>query len=870
MRTKIHSTVVSADRYFSLPNLGLLALIFLSIAAWLVSYKYGVHTAYNDAMSHLNIARLVVDNLEPGFAQLGSVWLPLSHLLYLPFIWNDFAWHSGLAGSLISMVSYVLAGIYLYKSILALLPNRSTAAALVGAASFALNVNNLYLQSTPLTESLYLAIFSCSIFVFIRYFQTNQPKFLALLGFLGFLQILTRYDGWFVTGIFGALIFVHHVWNQKKTFKESVNRMIFYSIPVIYGVVLWLVWNLLIYKDPLYFIFGPYSAHSQQTLIESSSGLITKFNLWISIKAFYFTMVDNLGLLLLVLGLIGAIYYTVSAKGQKLHLSARLLVVLAAFSPILFNVLALFMGFSIINVPELNWLTSPEGAQYFNVRYGIMALPFTALFIGYLAGLKKSLPAILLLLVALQSILVYRGGIITVLDGTRGSSSFANYDLADVLKKAVGPGEKVLLSTSFFNAVAFKSGLPLRQIIHEGVSKQWRPALTEPQKYATWLVLSNGDVGEPAYTSLVKQHRSKFLQYYTLSHQTKNTNVYRLKKENEIIASADTQNLMIGEKAIEPRGVNSYDLAFKTEREIEDSLEELHKAGIGYVRLWAFGEGMPYSFQPEAGKFNEEKLRALDYVVYKAKEYNIKILPTLLDNWGYYGGKQQYMEWIGKGAYSPDEFYSDPDAKSLFKNYVNTILSRKNTYTNVQYSHEPAILGWDIMNEPRVAHANKTVLLEWTEEMAEFMRSKDTEHLITISSDAKELGGSESLFADLCDIPAITFCSYHFYFFEEDKPLYNNWIGVESKLKEISDQAKESKKPILISEFGVQKNKNVFGDSPVAALERIARTGREYGFSGIFIWNWSLVHDDSFGFSPNKDPSDIYNMISLEQILKVK
>jgi hypothetical protein len=76
---------------------------FMSLAAWAVFFRLGLTTDYNDAMSHLDVARLVVDNLQPGVSQLGSVWLPMSHILSLPFIWNDYLWHTGLAGSVISV-----------------------------------------------------------------------------------------------------------------------------------------------------------------------------------------------------------------------------------------------------------------------------------------------------------------------------------------------------------------------------------------------------------------------------------------------------------------------------------------------------------------------------------------------------------------------------------------------------------------------------------------------------------------------------------------------------------------------------------------------------------------------------------------------
>src|ERR1700722_818321 len=89
-------------------------LVIISAATWYASYVHGLVTSYNDAMSHLNIARSVLDGRQPGLAQLGSVWLPLDHILFLLLIWNTWAWHSGFAGSFFSMLAYIFSVIGIY------------------------------------------------------------------------------------------------------------------------------------------------------------------------------------------------------------------------------------------------------------------------------------------------------------------------------------------------------------------------------------------------------------------------------------------------------------------------------------------------------------------------------------------------------------------------------------------------------------------------------------------------------------------------------------------------------------------------------------------------------------------------------------
>jgi len=78
--------------------IGILSII--STAYFLIYLYNGYGLSYNDARSHLDIGRRVVEGLKPGLAQIGSVWLPLPHLLMIPTIWNDTMWHTGLSGSL--------------------------------------------------------------------------------------------------------------------------------------------------------------------------------------------------------------------------------------------------------------------------------------------------------------------------------------------------------------------------------------------------------------------------------------------------------------------------------------------------------------------------------------------------------------------------------------------------------------------------------------------------------------------------------------------------------------------------------------------------------------------------------------------------
>src|SRR3989338_6019450 len=146
---KIKKILQFIDR-IRLLRLTIFVTIFLAIVSTAIAFNNDLIVAYGDAESHLNIAKRVIDGLTPGFAQLGGIWLPLPHLLMIPLVKVDILWRTGLAGSLISGIAYVVSAIVIFKLVKLVFPNKQ--AALAAVLVFLLNPNVLYLQSTPMTE----------------------------------------------------------------------------------------------------------------------------------------------------------------------------------------------------------------------------------------------------------------------------------------------------------------------------------------------------------------------------------------------------------------------------------------------------------------------------------------------------------------------------------------------------------------------------------------------------------------------------------------------------------------------------------------------------------------------------------------------
>ena len=77
----------------------------VSMLSFLFYFRRGEILLYGDAVAHINIARRVFDSRTPGLLQLGTVWLPLPHLLMIPFLLSNWMWKTGVGGSIPSMAA---------------------------------------------------------------------------------------------------------------------------------------------------------------------------------------------------------------------------------------------------------------------------------------------------------------------------------------------------------------------------------------------------------------------------------------------------------------------------------------------------------------------------------------------------------------------------------------------------------------------------------------------------------------------------------------------------------------------------------------------------------------------------------------------
>ena len=66
-------------------------------------------------------------------------------------------------------------------------------------------------------------------------------------------------------------------------------------------------------------------------------------------------------------------------------------------------------------------------------------------------------------------------------------------------------------------------------------------------------------------------------------------------------------------------------------------------------------------------------VQALDFVVFQARKYGIRLILSLANNYVNFGGKAQYVQWarnVGQNLNSDDDFFTNPTAKAYYKNRV--------------------------------------------------------------------------------------------------------------------------------------------------------------------------------------------------------
>lgn len=485
------------------PGTRIVALLaaVVGYVACLYTIGHGTNLDYSDAQSHLTIARRIFDSKAPGFEQLGTVWLPMPHLLLAPFVVNMWLFSTGWAAGLLGILalSATATGLYLIAARLGLGRAGRLATTLVVLANPAV----LYVYTTALTEPV---LIMCIVggMAGLAHWSTSRRRMSAgeLAVFAGIpsaAAVLSRYEGWalVMTGTLFVLIV-----SKRRTgqWREALTMAGGYVMIPAAAVLWWLSYNWAIYGNPLEFMFGQYSAYAQQKNITDGGLLPTKGNLGLTLTTFHWSLLETAGVVVLALAACGAVVL-VFRRGFA---NSTLLVAVTG-SAYAFALLSLFLGQTAIN----NDHSLPT--TWWNNRFALTALPLVAVLVAVFVQ-ELTRPARLRpwLICALLGALVVQnvwwnedpaGRLAVLAEGRMSAESTTNSTAAARwLNQHYESGGILMDESARGNAVLPVMGIPLKEIYNRASGDYFAPALDDPAKYAKW-VFVNVEAGTGARDS---------------------------------------------------------------------------------------------------------------------------------------------------------------------------------------------------------------------------------------------------------------------------------------------------------------------------------------------------------------------------------
>jgi len=446
-------------------------------------WQRGYLSYYGDAEAHLNIARRILDSRTPGYDEIGTVWLPLLHVLMLPFVRSDALWHSALAGAMVSGTCFVLAGAFLFMAVRRL---HTTLAAVAATLVFALNPNILYLQSTAMTEPLFMAALLGILFFTVRFRDTQGWGAACGAGLAALAGTLTRYEGWFL--IPWVALFILLAAKRQRLLKAAL-----FAVIAALGPLYWLGHNWWCCSNVLDFYNGPYSPRAIQGAAQYPGlGDWSK-----AVRYFLAAARWCAGAPLMWLGAAGLMACAVVREARW---PAWLLLL-----PGVFYVLSMHLGGTPIFLPDL-WPNS-----YYNSRYGLALFPSLAFGAAGLVALAP--PRARPLAVAAAALICVAPWLIhprpeawitwkesqVNSDARRAWTSEAAAYLAPRYQRGTG----IITTFGDITGILRTAGIPLRETLTWDNWPLWPAAVTRPELFLReeWAVVMGGD---PVQTALLR------------------------------------------------------------------------------------------------------------------------------------------------------------------------------------------------------------------------------------------------------------------------------------------------------------------------------------------------------------------------------
>jgi mannan endo-1,4-beta-mannosidase len=275
---------------------------------------------------------------------------------------------------------------------------------------------------------------------------------------------------------------------------------------------------------------------------------------------------------------------------------------------------------------------------------------------------------------------------------------------------------------------------------------------------------------------------------------------------------------------------------------LRKELDFLQSQGVNNLRVMAGAEGsgpvlgverVGPPVQPEKGKFDAKVLDGLDILLEEMNKRGMKAVLFLSNNWEWSGGFLQYLRWNNLIADSVfrrkmtwddqrdnvSRFYTCEPCKSGYLQQVAFIVNRTNQRTGKKYTEDPAIMAWELANEPRpMRPAVNNAYKKWISDVARFIKQRDKNHLVTTGHEGEIGTESMPVFEEVHAGKNIDYLTIHIW------PKNWGWFKTETMEADFPQVISKTKdyilkhvavaqklgKPLVIEEFGLPRDHHSF------------------------------------------------------------
>jgi mannan endo-1,4-beta-mannosidase len=315
-------------------------------------------------------------------------------------------------------------------------------------------------------------------------------------------------------------------------------------------------------------------------------------------------------------------------------------------------------------------------------------------------------------------------------------------------------------------------------------------------------------------------------------------------------------------------GVNCYFLGYCSDASRLDVLTAVKQMNANVIRAWGFldvanrSSGAPAFQYLNNGQITvdggPDGLERLDALIAATEAQGLRLILPLVNYWANpLGGMQVYLQWLGIAG-GPEQFYVAAAARTAYQNWVQALLTRRNTRTGRLYSEEPAVMAWELANEPRCeTPGGRDLFLNWVSDMSSFVKSLDSNHLLAVGDEGflqhpattdPLYNGSHGVDGEaILGIGDIDFGTYHFYPSTMGHPpaFGDTWI------RDHVASGQRANKPAIMEEYGLELSASVTADQRDQWYASWLQSVAQAGGAGDLLWMIGGTDADVAGFHDN-------------------